>query len=189
MKMKIFEKFRQRREEKRRIKELTTMASAFRTLDKIEASSLVFWDAKQRRLFIEQTLAAVMIRSAESWRAFINNCYLWLYYREAQQAWDDFILREELDAVRQAKKAAKGKVLSRQDIARIRLARRQEIAQSDMAAPKVKGFEFFVIRAASKIVNGQSSIVNDIVAVGHYDPETEQMELALWEEVRQFIVE
>ena len=67
--------------------------------------------------------------------------------------------------------------LTRNDIDRIRRARRAEIAQSDMKPPRVEGFEFFIIRDTT-------DAQPDIVAVGHYDPDTEQIEMATWQEVK-----
>ena len=174
----MFEKWKKRREEKRQLKELSTLASAFHTLDTMEQKGIIQWDQKQRRLFIESSLATLMLRNAKSWQAFINNCFLWLYYREQQQLTNDYFLREELEAVRKVKQArqkgGKSKVLSRKDIMRIREARRQEILQSDIPTQKVEPFEFFIIKAG---------VPADIISVGHYDPETEKMELALWKDI------
>jgi len=70
--------------------------------------------------------------------------------------------------------------LSRDDIDRIRRARRAEIAQSDMPAPKVQPFEFFCVRD-TKDKEAQ------VVFVGHFDPDTDQIDMATWEDVQRLM--
>lgn len=177
-------KWKERRAQKQQLRSLSQFASAFGSLDKLEASGMMVWDMKSRRLFIEQPLALVMLRTAESWQNFIQNCYLWLYYREVQTAWESFMLDEELKAVRKAKEKSK-RQLKRSDVERIRRARRDEILQSDMEPPKIEPFEFFIVRPAAEVPDNQDANdpIGHLVAVGHYDPATEQMEMALWSDV------
>ena len=191
-------RWRERRRQKRQLKELQAFASGFNTLDRLEQSGLLAWDQKQRRLFIDKSLAVVMMRNVESWTNFINNVFKWLYSRQVQKAWNDYFLREELKAVREATK--KYASMTRADIERIREARRMEILESDMEAPKIQGFEFFIIAPPElseakdpSILNSQLSISNEpvgcLTAVGHYDPDTEKMEMALWSEVERLVQE
>ena len=70
--------------------------------------------------------------------------------------------------------------LSREDIDRIRRARRAEIAQSDMPAPKIQPFEFFCVRD-TKDKEAQ------VVFVGHFDPDTDQIDMATWEDVQRLM--
>ena len=70
--------------------------------------------------------------------------------------------------------------LSRDDIDRIRRARRAEIAQGDMSAPKVQPFEFFCVRD-TKDKEAQ------VVFVGHFDPDTDQIDMATWEDVQRLM--
>lgn len=62
-----------------------------------------------------------------------------------------------------------------------------------MEPPRVEPFEFFVVRAA---VVQQQTGQNDktaqvpggeIMAVGNYNPETEKVEMASWEDVKGFV--
>lgn len=163
---------RKRREQRRKLKELRAFSSTFSTLDRIEQSGLLTFDAKSRRLFISQSLALLMMRDAQSWVNFIQNVYLWLYYQQSQQAWNDHMLKEELAAVRKAS----GIPLSRADVERIRLAARQQVAESDIEPPKVEPFEFF-------IVQDTTDAAARLIAVGYFDPETSAMELAPWSEI------
>lgn len=167
---------RKRREQRRKLKELRAFSSTFSTLDRLEQSGLLTFDAKSRRLFISQSLALLMMRDAQSWINFVQNAYLWLYYHQAQEAWSAHFLSEELAAVRRAS----GNPLSRADVERIRLAARQQVAESDIEPPKVEPFEFF-------IVQDTTDAAARLIAVGYFDPETSDMELAPWSEVEPLL--
>lgn len=177
--MNIFKRWKERRLRKRQLRELSAFVKGFRTMDQLAEGGLLVWNAKNRQLFIDESLARLMLRNADSWTNFINNLYLWQYSHLCEQAWNDFFLQEELKAVREYKRKHKGRVVGRQEVQRIREARRAEIAQSDMLAPKIEDFEFFIV---SHTVNDAS-----VQAVGHYDGETGRIEMALWEEVEPLI--
>ena len=153
-------------------------------------------------MFVEQPLALLMIRKAEMWVAFLQNLYLYTYYQQCQRAWNDYMIREELAAVRKAQKSVdkqkKGGVqLSRYDVERIRRQRREEILQSDIQPPKVEGFEFFVVGTTFHLSRGntkgsdqttpapptQEGNNPSLIAVGYYDPEKDTIEMAPWDEV------
>ena len=193
--MSIFTYFsKKRREQRKKLKELKQFSSTFSTLDRLEQSGLLVWDQKQRRLFISQSLAVLMMKDAESWVNFVTNVYQWLYYQQAQEAWNAHFLKEELRAVREASTAVQttptppnsgGETdtrvqLSRADIERIRLAARQQVAESDIEPPKIEPFEFF-------IVQDTTDAAAKLIAVGWFDPEKNDMELAPWSEVEPLI--
>ena len=180
------------RRTRKNVKQLEVIKDTFGALEKAERGGLIWFDQKNRRLFIEEPLAMMMMTSARMWQNFLQNCFTWLYWRQCSEAWDNFILKEEMKAVRRTKK--KTPVLTKRDVERIRYARRQEIAQGDMEPPRVEPFEFFVVRAA---ITSQQTGQNDkaaqvpggeIMAVGNYNPETEQVEMASWEDVKGFVV-
>ncbi len=181
--MSIFTYFsKKRREQRRKLKELKQFSSTFSTLDRLEQSGLLVWDQKQRRLFISQSLAVLMMRNAESWVNFITNVYQWLYYQQAQEAWNAHFLKEELAAVRKASVDDNHKTvqLSRADVERIRIAARQQVAESDIEPPKVEPFEMFIVEDT---VDAKPKII----AVGYFNPETNDMELAPWSEVEPLL--
>lgn len=190
-------RWRERREEKQKLKELAAFASGFKTMDQMADSGLLAWNMKQRQLFIDSSLAFLMMRDARSWTNFINNVFLWQYSKECERAWADFFLKEELAAVRKYKSEHRGTVVTRADVNRIREARRAEILQTDMQQPKVEAFEFFVVappalNSQQPTANGQRPTsprtpVGQLVSVGHYDPATEQMEMALWSDVEPLL--
>jgi len=232
--MNILQKWRDRRAQKRKLRELATVSSTFATLDRLMASGLLSWQPKTRQMLIAEPLATIFMQTAEKWQAFIQNLYRWTYYQQCQEAWEKYFEREELKAVRDALKndelrmkneesptgqkaahnaaiqeaappSADGTAeanscapsvasdqrssaslftlhssLSRDDIDRIRRARRAEIAQSDMPAPKIQPFEFFCVRD-TKDKEAQ------VVFVGHFDPDTDQIDLATWEDVQRLM--
>ena len=173
---------KKRREQRKKLKELRQFSSVFTTLDRLEQSGLLTFDAKSRRLFIAQSLALLMMRDAESWIAFIQNVYLWLTYQECQRLWSEHFLKEELSAVRKASVNENHETvpLSRADVERIRLAARQQVAESDIEPPKVEPFEMFIVEDT---VDAKPKII----AVGYFDPETNDMELAPWSEVEPLL--
>lgn len=181
------------RRTRKNVKQLEVIKDTFSALEKAERGGLIWFDQKNRRLFIEEPLAMLMMTSARMWQNFLQNCFTWLYWRQCLEAWDTFILKEEMKAVRRTKK--KTPVLTKRDVERIRYARRQEIAQGDMEPPRVEPFEFFVVRAA--VVQQQTEQGDkaaqvpggEIMAVGNYNPETEQVEMASWEDVKGFVKE
>ena len=201
--MGIFKRLRQRRKSRKQLKQLHDIGIIFHALDQLEKGGMLSFDTKNRRLFIEEPLALVMMAGgAEKWTNFIQNCFTWLYHRQCAETWSKYILKEELDAVRVASKQYTA--MTRADVERVRRARRDEIAQGDMEPPKVEAFEFFVVRpvplaavsasaepkpAENNESGGKRQAVpaGEILAVGHYEPETEQLELGAWEDVSLYL--
>lgn len=207
--MGIFKRFRQWCRSRKQLKKLHDIGSVFHVLDKMEQGGMITFDTRNRRLFIEEPLALVMMAGgAERWANFIQNCFTWLYHRQCAEAWSEYMRKEELDAVRVA--ANKFTAMTRADIERVRRQRRDEINQGDMEPPKVEPFEFFVVRAAkaarastspasaepkhtekdgrSDTATNKTAVpAGEILAVGHYDPDTEQLELGTWEEVSLYL--
>lgn len=134
------------------------------------------FDHKAHRLFIAQPFASLlMANGADGWINSIHAIYQYTYLRLSQEVWEDYLQKEELAAVREA--LSKNPKLQRSDIDRIRWSRRQEIALSDMEPPKVEPFEFFIIPDSTEAAV-------EPIAVGSYDPNTGQMEVAVWNEVK-----
>ena len=140
---------------------------------------MLSFDHKAHRLFIAQPFASLlMVNGADGWINSIHAIYQYTYLRLSQQVWEDYLQKEELAAVREA--LSKNPKLQRNDIDRIKWSRRQEIAFSDMEPPKVEPFEFFIIPDSTEAAV-------EPLAVGSYDPNTGQMEVATWEDVKQLI--
>ena len=186
------------RTERRKLRELHTFTKTFGTLERLERSGMLWFDMKNRRLMIEQPLAIIMMKNAEAWQNFMRNIFQWQYYKQCNKAWEEYIQKEELRAVRTAIKEAStekpSRQFSRKDIDRIKRSRRDEITFDEMKAPKVEGFEFFVIRevATESQQTGQGTTKTEKVPggeirlVGSYDPQKNDIEMAAWEEASLF---
>ena len=174
---KFFKYFsKEKRQQRRKLKELSNLSNVFSTISKLETSGLLIWSEKNRRLFITQSLATLMLsQGAEAWTAFVNNVYLYHYFQQCQSAWQQYIQAEELAAVRKASEGSNSP-LTRSDAERIRLAARQRIMESDVQPPQVQLFEFYIIRDSE-------NAKPDLIAVGYFDPQTSAMEIAPWSEV------
>ena len=214
---------KKRREQRRKLRELKNFSSVFSTLDRLEQSGLLVWDQKQRRLFINQSLAVLtLLKSPEAYAATVQNLYLWTYWQQIQQVTADTMLKAELAAVRKAaagfspevladgkrqsrargsqRGSEEGKTersfrppltpprsggettspLSRADVERIRIAARQQVAESDIEPPKVDPFEMFIVEDT---VDAKPRII----AVGYFNPETNDMEIAPWSEIQPLL--
>lgn len=196
--MNIFRSRKKRRAIKEQ-KELANICRNFKTLEQLQRNGLLLWDLSQRRLYLEQPIAILMMKNEKTWSTFLQNCFYWIYYNECLGAMEGLMLDEELKAVRKAKKICN--TLTMRDINRIKTAKRNEIAFEDFEkhAPEVKPFEFFVIRENSESVprsknkGGTDEKNENIVAggellcVGQYDPEAENFDIALWSDVQNFI--
>jgi hypothetical protein len=196
--MNLFRKMKERREEKRRLRELRKMAAAFATMDVMESKGLLTWDEASRRLLIDSRLALVMMRKAEQWQAFVRNLFLWTENREAWRRASEGLQRWELKAVRDYQTRHPEEQLTRDDIERIRVAARTTYPEEQQQT-EMKAFEMVIVgmravegsqgdrhlgQARQEPVPETADIERVVVAVGYYDPETEEMELARWEEVR-----
>ena len=203
--MNILKKWRERRQQKRKQRETQQTLQMWALLEKLFDAGQISFDRKAHRLFITQPVASLLMsKGADAWVQSVHNIYNYVHFLQTQQAWDEYMQKEELAAVRDAMKrptpngsstttvphgSPPGKPssvshqpssLSRQDIDRIRLARRQQIAFSDMEPPKVEPFEFFIIPLST-----EAKV--EPLAVGYYDPNTAQMDVAAWSDVTQLL--
>ena len=199
----IISKWRDRRQQKRKQRETQQTLQMWALLEKLFDAGQISFDRKAHRLFITQPVASLLMsRGADAWVQSVHNIYNYVHFLQTQQAWEDYMQREELAAVREAMKrpapAPSGSPagstnaevnsslftlhssLTREDIDRIRLARRQQIAFSDMEPPKVEPFEFFIIPLST-----EAKV--EPLAVGYYDPNTGEMNVATWDDVAQLL--
>ncbi len=194
--MNILKKWRERRQQKRKQRETQQTLQMWALLEKLFDAGQISFDHKAHRLFITQPVASLLMsKGADAWVQSVHNIYNYVHFLQTQQAWDEYMQKEELKAVREAMQALgdgssrdsershKNRPLgelSRSDIDRIRLARRQQIAFSDMEPPKVEPFEFFIIPLST-----EAKV--EPLAVGYYDPNTGEMDVATWSDVAQLL--
>jgi hypothetical protein len=189
--MNILKKWRERRQQKRKQRETQQTLQMWALLEKLFDAGQISFDHKAHRLFITQPVTSLLMsKGADAWVQSVHNIYNYVHFLQTQQAWDEYMHKEEMEAVREAMQAAKEhqpssishqpSSLSRSDIDRIRLARRQQIAFSDMEPPKVEPFEFFIIPLST-----EAKV--EPLAVGYYDPATGEMDVATWDEVSELV--
>ena len=175
----LLKQWRERRRQKKELKKQGELFQTWALLEKMFESGQLSFDGKSNRLFITQPLAALlMARGADGWVNSISAIYQYLYWQQTQQAWENFFREEELAAVRHA--LVENPNLQRQDIDRIKRARRAEIAMTDMEPPKVEPFEFCIIPDRT-----EASV--EPLGIGYFDPETGEMDIATWEEVKPLL--
>jgi hypothetical protein len=194
--MNILKKWRERRQQKRKQRETQQTLQMWALLEKLFDAGQISFDRKAHRLFITQPVASLLMsKGADAWVQSVHNIYNYVHFLQTQQAWDEYMQKEEMKAVRDAMQALgdgssrdsershKNRPLgelSRSDIDRIRLARRQQIAFSDMEPPKVEPFEFFIIPLST-----EAKV--EPLAVGYYDPNTGEMDVATWDDVKALL--
>ena len=186
--MNILKKWRERRQQKRKQRETQQTLQTWALLEKLFDAGQISFDRKAHRLFITQPVASLLMsRGADAWVQSVHNIYNYVHFLQTQQAWDEYMQKEDLAAVRDAMSRPSlaqggdgGGSFSREDIDRIRLARRQQIAFSDMEPPKVEPFEFFIIPLST-----EAKV--EPLAVGYYDPNTGEMDIATWDDVKALL--
>ena len=189
--MNILKKWRERRQQKKALKAQQQTLQMWALLEKLFDAGQISFDRKAHRLFITQPVASLLMsHGADAWVQSVHNIYNYVHFLQTQQAWDEYMQKEELKAVRDAMQAAKEhqpsaishqpSSISRSDIDRIRLARRQQIAFSDMEPPKVEPFEFFIIPLST-----EAKV--EPLAVGYFDPNTSEMNVATWDDVKALL--
>jgi hypothetical protein len=209
----LFTRWRNRRQQKRKQRETQQTLQMWALLEKLFDAGQISFDRKTHRLFIAQPVASLLMsKGADAWVQSVHNIYNYVHFLQTQQAWDEYMQKEELAAVRNAMQRpspdpsgspagspnaednsskATGRrdsgnlfthhsSLTREDIDRIRLARRQQIAFGDMEPLKVEPFEFFIIPLST-----EAKV--EPLAVGYYDPNTGQMDVATWDEVSELV--
>ena len=186
--LRLYRNFQSRREQKRHDRETKQTLQIWAWLEKIFESGQLSFDYENHRLFITQPMASLMMaHGADGWMRSVSNIYQYVHWVQTQHAWEEFMRKEEMAAVRKAIAAVPSNRggspsgnLSRDDIERIKHARRQEIAFSDMEPPKAEPFEFFIIPTST-----EAKV--EPIAIGHYDPNTEEMDVATWDDVKQLL--
>lgn len=174
--------------EKKAFKDLKNMSFVFAYMRKMQDNGLLLWQERNRRLLIAQPLAVLMMKDEKTWRNFIDNCYLWQSYNLMLEAHNKALNNLESKAIREAKK--KYAVLTKADTERIRRAVRDEYTGSGISA-KINAFEFYVIADTTNPMprtnEDDAQEKGGIVVVGSYDPDTEKLEIASWDEIKTFM--
>lgn len=186
--MNIFAKIREKRAQKAQLRRFGQFANVFASLQRLEKSGLLAWEAKSRRLFIAQPLAVVMLAQGyDRWRNFLNNVFLYHMYNLQNRQWQDHIINEQAKAVRQRKKEVV--VLTKAETERIRRAVRDNIPAEAVELPPIKPSEFFIIADTATVTDASPSEQPkaEITWVGEYDPDTGTLDMAEWKDIKHVI--
>lgn len=171
---------RLRKKSDRNIKLLSLLSSNAATFDKLEKTQLILWNEKDRRLFVSEPVATLMLSQGyESWCNFVRNAFLWQFGKQQSEAWHNQLINHQMKAVRDYRKAHPTETLTTKDIVRIKLEAKATLDYSEGAKPKVSPFEFFILYSLTS--NPADAHVQ---WVGTFDPETDDIQMASWEELK-----
>jgi len=160
------------------LKDLHQTASVFGSLETLMTKGLLAWNQQERRLYVAEPLAIVMLgRGADYWQRFLNNTYLYLMNKLMAEAWDKHVRDEQRKAVNA--RIEQGVKVNPGELDRIRRAVREQIESDAVQPPKIEPFEFFVI---NDHVEGDAKAA--ITYVGEYNPDTENFVMAAWDDVK-----
>ncbi len=177
--MNWIKKWRERRQEKKRLLFLSRLSKVFAMFDKLKKHGMIFWNGKERRLYISEPIALFyIVQGAVRWKTFLHNLYVYQVYKLQQKRWDDYVLDCQTKAVR--KRRSEVALLTKAEVAGIRRATVESISINDVPFPPVQPFEFFIIHDAAEDKA-------DISWVGTYDPETDILDMAEWDTVKRAI--
>ena len=105
-------RFLERRRKKKHQRELLQTLRTWGWLEKVFESGMLSFDTEHHQLFITQPMAVLMMANgAEGWVNSVREIYQYVHWRQTQRAWEEFMQKEELAAVRAAL-SEKGKVKS-----------------------------------------------------------------------------
>lgn len=179
--MNLWKRWKENRKRKKKLNEQRKLLKTWAWLESIFKSGMLSYSEKEHRLFITQPMAIMlMAHGADGWVNSIHGIYQYLYWRQMQQAWENYFQKEEMAAVRRAMSTPSGDKLTRDDIERIKRARRAEISVSEVEPPQVEPFEFFIIPDST-----EAKV--EPIGIGYYNPITEEMEVAAWDEVKTYL--
>lgn len=178
----MFNIFRKKNNQKRVLKGLTFV---FTILDEFSRRGLIHWQAKDKSLLIEETLANLKLAEGrEGFKLFLEQIATWQNYKLFQDAYETKRIELETSAIRLAKKQYA--LLNKADIARIRLNARDGLQEIDIASLNcIKEFSIYIIRANANSKLEANEKNGQLLAVGHFDGEN--IEMASYEDIKMNI--
>lgn len=176
--MNIIRKWRERRQNKQKKRELTRIASVFSSIKQLVEKHLVQWDATKKRLYIAQPMAVIMLaKGHEAWCNFLQNLYIYRVYCQQQEAWENYVTQRQQEAVR--KRMSTGIAMHPGEVDRIRRAVRERIKPDAVPVPPVEAFDFVIITDHPQ---GDKQAI--VTFVGEYNPDTGHIDMAAWDDVK-----
>lgn len=172
------------RKKKKQLRELKEVSSAFAIIGEMNRRGLIHWQVKDKLLLIEESLALLQLSQGEKgFRKFLEQVAQWQNYQLISETYDRQRINVEAKAVREAE-SVPGKVLTADDIQRIRLNARNSLQFIDPDEIKslITEFDIMVIRATARSVNEATEENGQLLALGHYDGK--QLEMAMYDDIK-----
>ncbi len=169
----LFKSVKTRKRNKAQLQRLSMISGVFKIIKNLEDAELLSWIERRRQLFIQRSLAIVILaQGKDAWHNFLNNLYLYTVLQLQSRAWDALLIKEQGKAIADERKRHTGSLTSA-EIREIRSRVRRALDPEAIQPPRIEQFEFMVVDESDK----------EIVLCGVYDPETEQLDMALWEDL------
>lgn len=165
--------------------QLRNLSSSFSIINELSRRGLIHWQAKDKALLLEESLATLeMSMGKEVFIHFLNAVTQWQNFQLLQEGYEQKRIETESFAVREAQKD--GQHLTDDDITRIRQKAREDMVEID---PETLGmiyeFDIFILRASSPSIDKASEAAGTLLAVGHFDGK--QIEMAMYDDVKDIL--
>ncbi len=172
-----------RKSNKRKVRELQRLSTAFAILGEFERRGLTYWKTSDNILLIEESLAVIqMAQGADGFRNFLEQLVAYQSYKIMCDHYEQLRIDAETKAVREAQ-AKPGVVVTKADIQRIRQHARESLSM--VPAEKmnvVREFDIMIIRSSATTAQEATEANGQLLAVGHYDGKT--LEMAMYDDIK-----
>lgn len=168
-------------------KELGDVLEAFTIVEKFNRYGFIHWQAKDKVLLIEESLATIALAQGEKgFRRFLEHVAQWQNFQLLMEAYELQRIDIEAQAVRDANKKL-GKILTPADIQRIRQQARNDMIMIDPHKLKnlIREFDIMIIRADAQSGEQTTQENGQLLALGHYDGE--KLEMAMYDDVKAML--
>lgn len=178
---------RKNKHQRKLLKELGDVSEAFAIVEKFNRCGLIHWQAKDKVLLIEESLATIALAQGEKgFRRFLEHTAQWQNFQLLTEAYEQQRIDIEAQAVRDANNKL-GKILTPADIQRIRQQARNEMIMIDPHKLKnlIREFDIMIIRADAQSGEQTTQENGQLLAIGHYDGK--KLEMAMYDDVKDML--
>lgn len=172
-----------RKTNKRKVRELQQLSTAFAILGEFERRGLIYWKTSDNILLIEESLAIIQLaRGNDGFRRFLEQLVAYQNYKIMCDHYEQLRIDTEAGAVRQAQ-AKPGVVVTEADIQRIRQHARESLAMIPLEKMEVvREFDIMIIRSSATTAQEANEENGQLLAVGHYDGK--KLEMAMYDDIK-----
>ena len=171
------------------LKDVKNVSEPFAIVEKFNRYGLIHWQAKDKVLLIEESLAIMALaQGKKGFRRILEHTAQWKNFQLLAEANEQQRIDIEAQAVRDANKKL-GKILTPADIQRIRQQARNDMIMIDPHKLKnlIKEFDIMVIRANAQTDEQATQKDGQLLAVGHYDGKI--LEMAMYDDVKAMLLQ